>query len=96
MDLVVNRIQSIGIGVAHIPADCTYWCQPIDVGINKPIKTHLREKWEVWMTGGEGIQDGVAKEPSCKVVTEWLVETYTPMPETIGRNVWMNNGFEWF
>jgi hypothetical protein len=48
------------------------------------------------MTDGEGIVDGVAKEPYRKVVAEWLVETYTTMPETIWRNAWMNNVFEWF
>ena len=48
------------------------------------------------MTDKEGIEDGDAKEPSCKVVAKWLVETYTTMPETIGRNAWMKNGFQWF
>ena len=48
------------------------------------------------MTDGEGIVDGIVKEPSRKVVTEWLVKSYTMMPETIGRNAWMNNGFELF
>ena len=80
----------------QLPYITVYKSQPINVGINKPIKSHLREKWEHWMTDGEGIVDGVAKEPSRKVVAEWLVETYTTMSETIGRNAWMNNGFEWF
>jgi hypothetical protein len=93
MGLVLNRIQSMGIEIIHIPEGCTYLYHHIDVRINKPIKTCLCEKWEDWMTGGEGIQDGVAKEPSRKVVVQWLFETYTTMPETIGRNAWMNNGF---
>ncbi len=37
MGSVVNRIQSLGIEVQHIPAGCTYLCQPVDVGINDPI-----------------------------------------------------------
>ena len=56
----------------------------------------LREKWEDWMTDGEGIEDGVAKEPSHKMVAEWLVEAYTTMPEVIGKNAWMKDGFKWF
>jgi hypothetical protein len=83
MGSVVNQIQSMGIEVVPIPAGCTYLCQPIDVGINKTIKTRLHEKWEDWMTGGEGIQDGVVKEPSRKVVAEWLVETYTGITATL-------------
>ena len=96
MGNIVNCIQSLGIEVIHIPAGCTYLCQPVDVGINKTIKTGMSKKWEDWMTDGEGIVDGVAKEPSHKVVAEWLAETYTTMPETIGRNAWMKTGFEWF
>ena len=38
MGSVVLRIQSLGIEVVHIPPGCTYLCQPIDMGINKPIK----------------------------------------------------------
>ena len=65
---VVNQIHQLGL---------TYLCQPIDVRINKPIKTRLHEKWEDWMTDGEGIADYVVKESSRKMVAEWLVVTYT-------------------
>jgi hypothetical protein len=43
MGSVINRIQSKGIEVMHIPAGCTYLCQHIDIGINKPIKRHLHQ-----------------------------------------------------
>jgi hypothetical protein len=49
MGLVVNRIQEMGIEVMHIPAGCTYLCQSIDIGINKPLKVAMGEKWETWM-----------------------------------------------
>ncbi len=95
MGTVVNRIQSMGIEVVHIPAGCTYLCQPIDVGINKPIKCRLHQKWEDWMTEGEGIVDGVAKEPSRKLVAEWIVEVYSNIPEEVAQNAWKNTGYEW-
>jgi hypothetical protein len=44
MRTVVNRVQSLGIEVIHIPLGCTYLCQPVDVGINKVIKCGMREK----------------------------------------------------
>jgi hypothetical protein len=66
------------------------------LGLANPSRLVYRKKWEDWMTDKEGIEDGDAKEPSCKVVAKWLVETYTTMPETIGRNAWMKNGFQWF
>ena len=95
MGSVVNRIQMMGIEVLHIPAGCTYLCQPIDVGINKPIKCGLRGKWEDWMVDGEGIVAGHAKEPSRKLIAEWLVEVYTNIPVGMGQNAWKKRGYEW-
>jgi hypothetical protein len=96
MGSVVNRIQAMVIEVVHIPAGCTYLCQPINVGINKPIKTRLRELWEVWMTDGGGIVDQSAKEPSRKMVAEWLIDVCRKMPAVIGRNAWRKEVYEWF
>ena len=48
------------------------------------------------MVDGEGIDNGQAKELSCKTVAEWLVEVYDNIPEEIGRNTWKKEGFEWF
>ncbi len=61
MGLVVKRIQSMGIEVVHVPTGCTYLCQPVDVRINKPIKTRLTKLWEVWMMDGAG-----GREQDCK------------------------------
>ena len=96
MGSVVQHIQMMGIEVLHIPAGCTYLCQPIDVGINKPIKCGLRDRWEQWMVDGEGIVDGQAKEPSRKMVAEWLVDVYENIPVTIAMNAWKKEGYEWF
>ena len=50
----------MGIEIIHIPAECTYLYQPINVGINKPIKKRLTELWEDWMMDGAGIMNGIA------------------------------------
>jgi hypothetical protein len=63
------------------------------MGINKPIKCGLRKKWEEWMVGGEVIVNGQAREPYRKMVTEWLMDTYNNVPETIGINVWKKMGY---
>jgi hypothetical protein len=95
MGSVVNRIQMMGIEVIHIPAGCTYLCQPIDVGINKPLKSLMRAKWEDWMAG-EGMVNRIAKKPSRQQVAEWLVDVYTHIPNQMARNVWMKQGYAWF
>ena len=96
MGSVVNRIQSLGIEVQHIPAGCTYLCQPVDVGINRPIKKEMTEQWEEWMLSGGGVTDGVAKTPSRMQVAEWIVGSYKAITEQTGRNAWRKTGYEWF
>jgi hypothetical protein len=95
MGSVVNQIQLMGIEVIHVPAGCTYLCQSVDVGINKPTKTRLTKLWEDWMMEGDRIVDGVAKEPSRKMVAEWVVQVYESIPEEIGRNALIKQGYEW-
>ena len=72
-----------------------YLYQPIDVGINKPIKCCLSQKWEDWMMEGDGIVDGVAKEPSCKMVVEWVIPVYESIPEEIRQNAQKKQGYDW-
>lgn len=95
MGSVIKQIQSMGIEVMHIPAGCTYLCQPINIRISKPLKCHLCQKWEDWMIEGDGIVDRIAKELSCKMVVEWIVQVYKSIPEEIGSNAWKKKGYEW-
>jgi hypothetical protein len=48
------------------------------------------------MMTGDGIINEKAREPSRKMVAEWLVDVYNNMPEEIGENSWRKTGFEWF
>ena len=48
------------------------------------------------MVKGDGFVNGVAKEPSRKLVAEWLVDAYMNLLGQTVRNAWMKMGFEWF
>jgi hypothetical protein len=96
MGNIVNRIQSLGIEVVHIPPGCMYLCQPIDVGINKVIKSGMRNKWEDWMIEGDGLVNSVAKEPSRRFVAEWILDVYKNIPCQTARNARMKSVYEWF
>ena len=48
------------------------------------------------MLDGKGIVNGVAKEPSRKMVAEWLLVVYKNIPNKIGWNAWMKKCYEWF
>jgi hypothetical protein len=84
------------IEVIHIRAGCTYLCQPVDVGINKTIKNVMREKWEDWMLDGDGLVNGAAKEPTRKIVAEWVLEAYNSIPNQTAKHAWLKKEFEWF
>ena len=45
---------------------------------------------------GEGIDYGAAKEPSRKLVAEWVLEVYNNFPAQTARNAWMKKWYEWF
>ena len=48
------------------------------------------------MVDVEGIVNGKAKEPTRKMVAEWMVDINENIPEMIGMNAWKKEGFEWF
>ncbi len=37
------------------------------------------------MMEGDGIVDGVAKEPFCKMMVEWVLQVYESIPEALGK-----------
>lgn len=63
MASVVNAIQDLGIEVDHIPGGCTGLVQPVDVGVNKPYKNRIRNKWEKYMLD-EGLLQTKTKPPT--------------------------------
>ena len=92
---VVNAVQGLGVEVEHIPGSCTYLCQPVDVGVNKPYKTHLCERWESWMFA-EGIVHGTTSLPTRKHIAEWAIHANSTLTETIIKNSWQHGEYSWF
>jgi hypothetical protein len=92
MASVVARIQSHGMEVIHIPAGCTYLCQPVDVGINRPIKHQMALLWEEWM-----VNENLGKNlsPPRKLIAQWIIATLKSIDETVIKNAWRKKGYEW-
>ena len=57
MASVVTHINELGVKVQHIPGGCTGLCQPVDIGVTKPLKYELRNQWESWMIEEEVMLD---------------------------------------
>ena len=95
MSLVVNAVKGLGVEVEHIPGSCTYLCQPVDVGVNKPYRMHLHEKWESWMFA-EGIIHGTTSPPTRKHIAEWAIHANNTLAETTIKNAWRHGNYSWF
>ena len=78
MASVVQCIQKLGIEVIHIPGGCTGLCQPLDVGINKPFKCRMRQRWEEWMISGIK-RTGTVESPLRVEVSAWVAEVSLEM-----------------
>ncbi len=97
MASVVYKIQELGVEVKHIPSRCTFLCQPVDVGFNKPFKSRVQKMWIKWMIA-EGINKGTTSLPTRHGVAVWVEEAMAQMKEErwMIKNAWLKMGFEWF
>jgi hypothetical protein len=97
MSSVVQMIQELGVEVQHIPGGCTFLCQPVDVGFNKPFKDRMRRQWINWMTN-EGVVHGTTSPPARLDVTKWVQNAMLKMKGRgdIIRNAWKRHDYEWF
>ena len=47
-DAILSRLRSHDIVPIQLPANCTDRLQPLDVSVNKPVKDHLKTKFQHW------------------------------------------------
>jgi hypothetical protein len=96
MALVVAKISELGIEVIHIPGGCTSLCQPLNIGVNKPLMHHLHDLWEEWMTDMLD-KEGEICDATCKEGAEWMAVVYWQMKGSkILTNVWWKTRYDWF
>ena len=95
MSSVVHAIQDLGIEVEHIPGGCTGLVQPLDVGVNKPLKNRIRRKWEEYMLE-EGLAMTVSKPPTRQQMATWVTQCLDDLSEHIVKAAWRRNGYSYF
>ena len=81
--------------IYHGCCGCTYLCQPIDVGINKPIKNAVAEHWEDW-ADIEGMGEGRERKiPSRELISSWVGEAYWTRNTKTCENASNKKGYGW-
>jgi hypothetical protein len=102
MASVVDAIAALGVQVEHIPGGCTGLCQPIDVGICKPLKNHVRNKHEDWMMHQQELlrQQGQDNQkigaPSRETVSSWVIDSLQALGEETIKNTWRHNPYSYY
>ena len=83
---VQKHLNSIGAHIAVIPGGLTCKLQPLDVAVNHPFKTYIREEWDNWMVNGEHTYTpaGRQRRATFVQVCEWVIAAWDRIkPETI-------------
>ncbi|KAG7364577.1 DDE superfamily endonuclease [Nitzschia inconspicua] len=78
-----------------IPPGCTGLVQPIDVGVGKPFKDRVRQKWIEWMMQQDA-EAPVTTNASRADCAAWVAERWRNLPQSILKNSWRKSGFSWF
>ena len=79
-DRVLDILDSNNILVIDVPANCTDRLQPLDVSVNKSVKHHLRDSFQLWYSKEVQKQQGPHKPVELKLSAlkplgaQWFVE----------------------
>jgi hypothetical protein len=95
MGSVVKAIEELGVQVEHIAGSCTYLCQPLDIGVNKPFKLRMQHLWKEWMIA-DGLLTGKTSPPTRGDVANWCSTVYKNLPEGIIQNSWHHGAYSFF
>jgi len=96
MASVTKAIQALGVQVEIIPGGCTGLCQPVDVGVNKPLKGKIRHYWEQYMIE-ESIIEATTKPLEHVLIANWYSQAYTQVDTQTIINAWRKTGpYTWF
>ena len=93
MTSVVSAIQKLGIEVEHIPGGLTGLVQPVDVGINKPLKNRIRSMWEEYMLENLAVK---TKPPTRQKVVDWCLDSLAALGENIIKSASLSRNFSYF
>ena len=98
MASVTGDIEALGVQIEIIPGGCTGLCQPVDVGIGKPLKSRARHLWEEWMVDQCTTNNGRSRPPSRLLMSQWITDSVNRIRESdsLVRNSWRHAEYSYF
>ena len=81
-DAVKKQLDYITVESVLVPGGCTKYIQAPDVSWNKPLKAHVTEQFDEWLTNRihEYTAGGKMKPAPRRRVVEWILNSWKSMP----------------
>jgi hypothetical protein len=84
------------IKVCLLPTNTTSILQPLDMGVNKPFKHYIKDKYLDWFIEYFDKNDTIPKLPKLdrnKLLTSWIEESWKSITNTIVQNSFAACGY---
>jgi len=84
-DNVKSLLNNSRTDLAIIPGGMTSILQPLDVSINKPMKTALRQKWNSWIQSDDHsfTAGGRMRKAGFTTICNWIIEAWQELDPAI-------------
>jgi hypothetical protein len=65
-------------------------CQPVNIGIGKPLKTQVHQLWDEWIIDDEEVNNAASRPHSRLLLSRWITDSASQIKQlpTIVRNSW--------
>lgn len=91
----VNAANDLGVDVDFIPAGYTCVLQPVDVGVNAPFKTAIRDFNHTWCLANypKVLKDDKLPKPERDDVYDWVIKAFNTISQRTIKKTFAHIGY---
>jgi DDE superfamily endonuclease len=93
-DLVMAKLNELRVEMMLLPTRCTQWVQPLDVGVNGPIKVHYRKFCHKWKM--QDVAAGRVPVITRELVARWCNQAFDAISADVIKNCWRSQIYPYF